>query len=91
MQTDNTYHTHHTLNIIILNLYFVSLTYSGFYLYTLEKVCVSKNINIVLPSVTARGFNTATPSNCPCSSPTERSHPTTDYPDINVTAGAGIS
>ena len=65
------------------------ICYSEFYHF--GKSLCSKNINIVLPSVTARGFNTATPSNCPCSSPTEHSHPTTDYPGNNVTAEAGIS
>ena len=44
-------------------------------------------INIVLPSVTATSFNTATPSLCPCSSEGEHSQPTTDYPDITATAG----
>ena len=47
-------------------------------------------INIVLPSVTATSFNTATPSLCPCSSEGEHSQPTTDHPDITATAGAGI-
>ena len=45
------------------------------------------SINIVLPSVTASSFNTATPSLCPCSSRGEHSQPTTDYPNITATAG----
>ena len=48
------------------------------------------SINIVLPSVTASSFNTATPSLCPCSSEGEHSQPTTDYPNTTATAGAGI-
>ena len=36
-------------------------------------------------------FNTATPSLCPCCSEGEHSQPTTDYPDITATAGAGIT
>ena len=61
------------------------LTIQWLFLYTFKKnIC---SINIVLPSVTALSFNTATPSLCPCSSEGEHSQPTTDYPDITATAG----